>query len=340
MSDDIVDKIARAVLYEGYVLYPYRPSVKNTQRWTFGGIYPQAFCQSHPGAESYFMQTQCLIQHDGSASLSASPRFLHLTERFVEAAPDFCRVQSLRVGDREYQPWQEAVEREITVPKVPLDQLQPEPRHERFSFPDSSSIETLIDKDAVAGLLVRQQYAIEGEIELTATPLNPHLTRISVRVINYTPVRPDEDRQNTVVRSFASTHVVLRVTDGQFISLTDPPADLREAAHECRNVGCWPVLAGETNQTNTMLAAPIILPDYPQIAPESPGDLFDATEIDEILTLRILTMTDDEKRQAAGVDDRVRQLLARTESLARQELMNLHGKLREKTTPSPQEQHV
>jgi hydrogenase maturation protease len=77
-----------------------------------------------------------------------------------------------------------------------------------------------------------------------------------------------------------------------------------------------------------MLSSPIILYDYPQIAPESPGDLFDATEIDEILTLRILTLTDDEKRAMASLDERARALLERTESIAREQLMGLHGTIR------------
>jgi hypothetical protein len=87
-------------------------------------------------------------------------------------------------------------------------------------------------------------------------------------------------------------------------------------------------MVGETGGRDTMLASPIILYDYPELAPESPGDLFDATEIDEILTLRILTMTDDEKREMRGTDPRADALLARTEALAREELMRLHGTMR------------
>ena len=76
-----------------------------------------------------------------------------------------------------------------------------------------------------------------------------------------------------------------------------------------------------------MLSAPIILSDYPQIAPESPGDLFDGTEIDEILTLRIMTLTDAEKQAMIAVDDRVA-VLERTEALAPEQLMRLHGTIR------------
>src|SRR5206468_6556944 len=118
-----------------------------------------------------------------------------------------------------------------------------------------------------------------------------------------------------------------------FVSLLDPPEPWRAAAAGCRNVGTWPVLVGEPGTKDTMLSSPIILYDYPEVAAESPGDLFDGTEIDEILTLRILTLTDEEKRAAAAVDGRVRDLLARTEALARGGLLGLHGTLR--SPPSP-----
>ena len=77
-----------------------------------------------------------------------------------------------------------------------------------------------------------------------------------------------------------------------------------------------------------MLSSPIILYDYPQIAPESAGDLYDGTEIDEILTLRIMTLTDEEKREMRSVDERARQILERTEKLSTHEMMKLHGALR------------
>ena len=88
------------------------------------------------------------------------------------------------------------------------------------------------------------------------------------------------------------------------------------------------MLVGEPGEADTMLSSPIILYDYPEIAPESPGDLFDATEIDEILTLRILTLTDEEKQAVSALDDRGRAMLERTEALAREQLMGLHGTLR------------
>jgi hydrogenase maturation protease len=125
-----------------------------------------------------------------------------------------------------------------------------------------------------------------------------------------------------------STHTILGVAGGEFVSLLDPPAEWRAAAEACRNVGTWPVLVGEEGQKDMLLSSPIILYDYPQVAPESPGDLFDSTEIDEILTLRIMTLTDEEKRAMAAVDERTRALLERTEGMAPEDLLRLHGTIR------------
>ena len=135
-------------------------------------------------------------------------------------------------------------------------------------------------------------------------------------------------RDAALMRALVSTHATLGVSGGQFISLTDPPDHLQEAVAACRNIGVWPVLVGEPGATDAILASPIILYDYPQIAPESPGDLFDGGEIDEILSLRIMTLTDEEKRDVSAVDPRTDVMLKRTESLAREQLMNLHGQMR------------
>ena len=110
-----------------------------------------------------------------------------------------------------------------------------------------------------------------------------------MRVENLTELSTAErgDRSLAQRRAFASTHTILGVRDGAFLSLMDPPDGARDAAAACDNQGTWPVLVGEPGETDSILSSPIILYDYPDIAPESPGDLFDATEIDEILTLRI-----------------------------------------------------
>ena len=138
----------------------------------------------------------------------------------------------------------------------------------------------------------------------------------------------DLSRNAASLYALVSTHTILGLSEGEFVSLLDPPEALREAVNGCENMGAWPVLVGAEGERDTMLCSPIILYDYPEIAPESPGDLFDGTEIDEILTLRILAMTDEEKREMAAVDERARALLERTEALSPQALNRLHGALR------------
>jgi hypothetical protein len=125
-----------------------------------------------------------------------------------------------------------------------------------------------------------------------------------------------------------STHAILHCAEGDFVSLLEPADELQHAVSACQNRGVWPVLVGEDGDTHTLLASPIILYDYPQIAPESPGDLFDGGEIDEILSLRIMTMTDEEKREMRHSDERARQILERTENLPEEHLLKLHGVLR------------
>jgi hydrogenase maturation protease len=179
-------------------------------------------------------------------------------------------------------------------------------------------------------VLVREREAVKGVVEASAVPVDEGLFRLSLRVTNRTPCDGAgcPDRDAALLRSFASTHAVLDARPGGFVSLTDPPERWRAAADGCRNIGVWPVLVGEEGETSTVLASPIILPDYPRVAPESPGDFFDGTEIDEMLTLRILTLTDEEKHAMASVDGRAAALLARTEATAREQLLGLHGTFR------------
>jgi hypothetical protein len=118
---------------------------------------------------------------------------------------------------------------------------------------------------------------------------------------------------------------VLHAPAGRFVSLTDPPAALRDAAAACANEGCWPVLVGAPGDRRTLLCSPIILEDYPRVAPESPGDLFDGAEVDQLLRLSILALTEEEKAEMRDVDPRARAILERTEALTEEELMALHG---------------
>jgi hydrogenase maturation protease len=180
---------------------------------------------------------------------------------------------------------------------------------------------------------LRQEFtfdALLGEIELRASQLHEDLFRITLKVRNCLMLAHADrvNREDILLLSLVSVHSILCVGDGEFVSLLDPPEHLREAAAACQQTGAWPVLVGEEGQRDMVLAAPIILYDYPRIAPESAGDLFDGTEIDEILALRILTMTDAEKLEVRNGDDRARRILERTEMLRPEHFQKLHGALR------------
>lgn len=330
MNRALVDPIADAVLYEGYILYPYRPSRKNRQRWTFGGLFPPAYCGAQNNGDAESNQTECLIRGGADTIVEAVIRFLQLTDRSVCLA-DGRSVDTLRIGERIYHSWQEAVKREAAVPEATLGDLSIRPRCIPFEFPGGRCSEPLYGREGeVVGALVREQQTIEGEIELQAIEIAENLYRLTLHVRNRTPLddAAHRSRDEALLRSLASTHAILGVRNGDFISLIDPSEGFRQAAANCRNFGVWPVLIGEEGQTDLMLSAPIILYDYPQVAPESPGEFFDSGEIDEMLTLRILTLTEEEKQSMASVDERTRALLRRTEEQAREQLLGLHGTMR------------
>lgn len=317
-----VDQIAKAVLYEGYMLYPYRPSsVKNRQRWNFGVLYPQAYSDAQGGEEPCRMRTECLICGSADTTLEVKLRFLHLRTRSTSQA---VAGQALSPPDS----WQEAVERDVSLSAFRLERPISEPVRHRFVFSAETQGATE-PQSGGDGVVVRRQSEICGELEGKAQQLRDHLFKVTIEVRNRTPLEnPASSRDESLMRSLVSTHTILSVKDGEFISLLEPPDEFQELAAQCQNVGAWPVLVGELGQRDTMLASPIILYDYPQIAPESAGDLFDGTEIDEILSLRIMSLTDEEKREIRQSDERARQILERTETMPAEQLMKLHGALR------------
>ena len=84
MNMDRVEKIAETVLYEGYMLYPYRASaVKNQQRWNFGVLCPRSYSESQNGTEAWSVQTECLLQGDSTTQLDVKIRFLQLVNRYL-----------------------------------------------------------------------------------------------------------------------------------------------------------------------------------------------------------------------------------------------------------------
>jgi len=324
MNMKSIAAIANAVLYEGYMLYPYRPSsVKNRQRFNFGVLYPRTYSEAQGGSDAWSTQTECLVEGCSRTALEIKVRFLKLVARVTDSQSQEGNIPGCS--------WQEAVECEVTVPSQSLSAVVSESISCPFSFPAREEVEVLRDESgAAAGRIVRTQGFVQGKIQVRTQQVSNGLFKVNVLLENLTAFEgAAEKRDKALMRSLVSAHTLLGVTDGQFVSLLDPPKEFVGWAAACHNVGTWPVLVGAEGERDTMLASPIILYDYPQIAPESPGDLFDGAEIDEILSLRILTMTDDEKREMRNSDERARKMLERTESLPMEHLMKLHGTLRE-----------
>lgn len=348
MNKSLLEQIAEAVLYEGYILYPYRATSKKNarERFTFGRVYPAAYNDAQEGAEACAFQTECLLKSTGSApQLQVEARFLQPMVREIGVnamsagcdEPAFTTLPQLRVGDEVFHPWIEAVDRRISSQQLLLQQGKEVQLVYPFSFPRTRKLQPIDHAQNVSGaVLVREQHEIRGELELKIQSLTNALFKITARISNRTPIDAQDLPQSDLIlmRTFASTHITLCATAGQFISPVDPPAEFQDYARKCRNSGLWPVLVGDESngECDMMLASPIILSDYPKIAPESAGPLFDGTEIDEILTLRILTLTEDEKREMRSVDAQARTLLERTESLSASEILRLHGTQRDQAS--------
>ena len=319
MKDRVADpvrQIADAVLYEGYVLWPYRRSaLKNQQRFTFGGVYPRGWPEDRSE-----LRTECLLSASSDPRVQITVRFLQVVRRRLRDAGGR-EVDELWVGERRHLAWEEAVEREVAIAALPA--------RIPIAIAAGEREEALSDAGGEpAGSIVRGWRELRGTVDVDAERLGANLWRLRVLVANDARWR-GEPRAGTLERTLCSTHAVLRARSGEFVSLTDPPEGLREEAADCRNEGAWPVLVGEPPDRSTLLAAPIILEDYPRVAPESPGDLFDGGEIDQLLTLSILSLSDEEKAEMRDSDPRAREILERTEALSDHELMRLHGAIRE-----------
>lgn len=280
-ANDPVENVARAILYEGFMLYPYRgTSLKNIQRWNFGVLYPPEYCARH-SSERSFLQTEVLARG---------------TMRSVITA----RILFLQKGSAD-----EVVERDVSVNDLDFASIFVTPRqHPVLSEP------------------------LEGNISVGVRFLGDDIWKVTLGCNNSTPGH-DADRDSALRGAFISAVVILTIRDGEFYSLIDPPPSVLPWKSSCCNIGMWPVLAGREGRHDRILSAPIILYDYPSIAPESHGDFFDGTEIDEMLSLRVLTLTDEEKVAMKLQGERTRDIVERTEMLDREGMLKLHGAVRE-----------
>ncbi|MBB4922490.1 hypothetical protein [Kitasatospora kifunensis] len=342
----VARQIADAVLFEGYVLYPYRASAaKNRLRWQFGVLVPPGYGQD--SAEHSTQRTECVMEPRRGAALAVQLRFLRAQRRTVQRAlPEggFETVQELELADRVLQAWDEGVEERVEL-LLPVEKLADDGVLHPFRLAAREEQEPIQRDGAVIGRLLRRREQLDGVLRLRTqeVPGPYRAVRLTAVVENTSAWLPPPDgrRADALPYSLVSAHLLLALDRGAFLSATDPPQWARAAVAECRSEHTWPVLVGGPQCEDVVLSSPIILEDHPQVAPESPGALYDATEIDEILALRTAALTDREKREARGTDERAGAVIDLADSMPAEVLERLHGAvraLREVTAPTGEQE--
>lgn len=313
--------IADAVLYEGYLLYPYRAtSSKNQSRWQWGVLGPPGAADAGLG-EDDSLSADFLV--DGADAITLTVRFLHLQHRQSErelGGGRFECVDELCTPSGSWLTWDEAVECEIPFGPLRLDDLS-EPSSLPLAAPAATDVEP-VQGDRV----VRMRQQVRGTLTVGAER-DGVLRRVSVRVTNIGAAAADKG--DAIARSLIGTHIIAEAHHGQFVSLLEPPPSAAEAVSRCTRHRCFPVLVGPPDATDLLLISPIILYDHPEIAEQSQGQLYDATEIDELLTLRVMTMTDAEKAAARATDSRAAQIIDRCDTMPPDAMAAMHGVLRD-----------
>ena len=226
-------------------------------------------------------------------------QFLQLLRQTNEKPDEFSgRVRDLVDPSLE---WDEAVERTAECKAVRLDDLAKQPLTIRLRLEASASADDP---------KIRNALEVEAVLTIAMEEIAAEVRKIRLELLNATPLRSGANarREEALPLSFVSAHALLGLHGGEFVSLLDPGESYAEVAQGCENVGVFPVLAGVEPDRTMMLCSPIILYDYPKIAPESEGDFFDGTEMDEMLTLRVLTLADSEKQEMREGDSRARRI--------------------------------
>jgi hypothetical protein len=338
--------VADAVLYEGYVLYPYRASSRKNQiRWTFGVLAPKRWAEAD-GSERSRNRTEVIVDPGDSPSLRVRIRCLQVQERRIEGASGdgtFGPVDGLTVGGVTHVDFAEAIEHELDLPAVTLLPLAGARAVVGVRLGAGIDVEPIEDPDGqVVGRIVRERWDVSARVQVTARWADGPSALLHVTVEVENTVDDDDpaaSRDHALRRSLAAVHTLLAVDDGVFVSLLEPPEFAVAATRGCESEATYPVLIGvEGSPTaDVMLSSPIILYDHTEVAPESQGDLFDATEIDEILALRILTLTDEEKAEARGTDPRAAAIVDRCDDMPPEVWERLHGAIRSlgPSTPEP-----
>jgi hypothetical protein len=337
--------VADAVLYEGYVLYPYRASsCKNQVRFQWGVLVPRAYSEAD-GSERWSARTECIADLGDQRDRRDRPilrirvRCLQTQRRRVEArlsgtppAPSgsaFGPVDALEVDGTSHVEWDEAVDRVVDLHPLVIPRGGTAVDELSFHLEGGSETESVRAADGtLVGRFVRERLALDGVIRVATVPASggsPYV-KVAVTVENATTWTEDSNRRVDVVsQSLVAVHTMLALDGATFVSLLDPPDGAAGPALGCRSEGTYPVLIGSDD---VVLSSPIILYDHPEVADQSPGDLYDSLEIDEILALRVMTLTDAEKAEARGTDARAAAIIDRCDALSPEAMGRLHGQMR------------
>ena len=317
--------VADAVLYEGYLLYPYRASAtKNRVRWQFGVVVPAGFVALDPSERSH-VRTEVVVAPGAEPVLHVRARFLQVQQRIVT-------VVGAGVGAAD-DSWDEACEQQIDLEPVPLSPTGSTTRSFTFRVDGGDDVEVDGDRRTT-----RRRLPIDARADIAISPVDDGtgLLRIAVTVANEVAAHPPTfARAEAVRQALVGLHLLLAADDAAFVSATDPPTACAAAVAACVGDGLYPVLVADGHGGDVVLASPIILYDHPEISPESPGDMFDATEIDEILALRVLTLTDEEKAEGRRTDSRAAAIIDRCDNMPPELWTRLHGTMRPVPTMTP-----
>ncbi len=299
-TPDPLEQLVDALLYEGYALYPYTPGAAKNATPTPFGILYPPTYAAALASTFERLELRCVLQAPPEAVLGAEVRFLAATGERHKAAAHRVRLADTTVGA-------------LAAPSVTGEPI------------------------------AECEVEIAGEVKITGEPprwlrlalsvraheLAPGSYEVTLAVENRTPCAQGLDRSGALAHSLLSTHPILRVSGGRFGSPLECP---------CGSVNTFPVLASAVD--DAVVGAAIVLPDHPQLAPESRGGLFDSTEIEEALLLHVKALSDGEREEIERQDPLVREMVARATATTPEEVLALHGRvtLRDPVTDTPPEE--
>jgi hypothetical protein len=296
MNCSAIERVADAILFEGYILYPYRPSsIKNRKRWNFGTLFPRGFVEADAPNESCDLHAEVLVQGPITSTVNVRMRFLELVPTEGGGGQNW-QQGLVRTRDCSAALWTvcNGIERRFDLSDLTMEEIQRAPAS-------------------------RKPRPMVSQLSIRAESLSDETFRLQLDFANVSPAAGP---------AFVSAHLILQVQGGTFVSLLEPEEEFEVAVSQCMQRGVFPVLVSEPGDRTSLLCSPIILYDYPQVAPESAGDFFDSTEMDEMLALRVMTLTHEEKEEMRSGDPRARAILERTEALPQDHWMKIHGAVR------------